>query len=106
MRVASKVGGVFSMIGGIAHHIAGMLGFHSPPPEGPAHDADKWMPNMMAMFTAGIIAGGTILTARAGGSYRSTSSRARYHRRHNRHPGPCGWPTTHCRCWQQWPNPH
>ena len=30
------------------------LGFSSPTKEGPGKDADKWMPNMMQMFSQGI----------------------------------------------------
>ena len=54
--IKSMVGGLFSQVGSIAHNIAGMLGFHSPPPMGPLHDADKYMPNMMKLFSEGIIA--------------------------------------------------
>ena len=55
--IGARIGDFFSMIGGIGQKIASVLGFHSPPKEGPAHDADKWMPNMMAMFASGIAAG-------------------------------------------------
>ncbi|BCJ86447.1 tape measure protein [Effusibacillus dendaii] len=34
--------------------IAGYLGFHSPTELGAGRDADKWAPNFMKMFTAGI----------------------------------------------------
>lgn len=45
------IGNVVSQIGGFFHKI---LGFHSPPQEGPAHDSDTWMPNMINMFIKGI----------------------------------------------------
>ncbi len=54
--IEGAVGGLFSTIGGIADKIKGMLGFHSPPKLGPLADADKYMPNMMAMFSEGIVA--------------------------------------------------
>jgi TP901 family phage tail tape measure protein len=37
-----------------ASSISSVLGFHSPTKEGPASDSDKWMPNMMSMFSDGI----------------------------------------------------
>lgn len=41
----------------IASQIASNLGFHSPPPEGPASDSDTWMPNMIDMMASGLRAG-------------------------------------------------
>jgi phage-related protein len=41
----------------IANQIASKLGFHSPPPEGPASDSDQWMPNMIDMMASGLRAG-------------------------------------------------
>lgn len=42
---------------GIGKAIKSYLGFHSPTELGPASDSDTWMPNMMSMFTDGILAG-------------------------------------------------
>lgn len=52
--IKSAIGGLFSTVGNIAHSISNLLGFHSPPKEGPLADADKYMPNMMKMFAGGI----------------------------------------------------
>lgn len=38
----------------VANAVKDRLGFSSPTKEGPGSDADKWMPNMMEMFAAGI----------------------------------------------------
>ena len=38
----------------IANKIKSVLGFHSPPSEGPLSDSDQYMPNMMKMFAGGI----------------------------------------------------
>lgn len=49
---------MFGALGGAIGQAAGMfgklLGFHSPPPEGPASRSDEWMPNMMRMYAKGI----------------------------------------------------
>src|SRR6266704_1499423 len=62
--IQSLIDGINSMLGAIgnaasnvASTITGILGFHSPPPFGPAADADKWMPNMVGMLTKGMTAG-------------------------------------------------
>lgn len=46
----------------LAKSIAGILGFHSPPPEGPLSDADQYMPNMMRMYASGITQHTPLLT--------------------------------------------
>ena len=61
------IGSMFSNLGTAVHNVASqvgnVLGFHSPPKEGPARDSDTWMPNMMAMFAEGIRAGAPSLHA-------------------------------------------
>lgn len=52
--IKSKISAIVSSVKGVAKKIAGYLGFHSPTKYGPAADSDKWMPNMMNMFTDGI----------------------------------------------------
>ena len=52
--IKNMVGNLFSQVGSIAQGITHVLGFHSPPPEGPMRDADQWMPNMMSMFVSGV----------------------------------------------------
>jgi hypothetical protein len=46
----------------LAKAVAGILGFHSPPPEGPLSDADQYMPNMMRMYATGITTHSPLLT--------------------------------------------
>ena len=55
--ITSMIGGVINAASNVASAIAGFLGFHSPAAMGPGHDADTWMPNLMNMFTQGIVAG-------------------------------------------------
>lgn len=52
--IKSKLGDFKDSVSGVAGIIKGWLGFESPPKEGVLSDSDKWMPNMMAMFGAGI----------------------------------------------------
>jgi len=42
--------------GNVISGIGNVLGFHSPAKEGPGAEADTWAPNLMAMFTGGILA--------------------------------------------------
>jgi TP901 family phage tail tape measure protein len=67
--IISGIGSMFSALGstvsGIASKIAGVLGFHSPPKEGPAHDADTWAPNLVKMYAAGLQAGTPTITRAA-----------------------------------------
>lgn len=41
----------------IANQVGKFLGFHSPAEEGPGRDADKWAPNLIKMFVAGLASG-------------------------------------------------
>lgn len=66
--IGSMVGNLMSQVGTIANNIAGFLGFHSPPKQGPMRDADKWMPNMMNMFMQGIVASTPNLRRALGGA--------------------------------------
>jgi tape measure domain-containing protein len=52
--IRSVMGNLAGIVNDAAGTISKILGFHSPPQIGPAKDADKWMPNMMTMFTKGI----------------------------------------------------
>ncbi len=51
------LGAVKTAAGNVASAIAGILGFHSPPAEGPAADSDKWAPNFVRMLASGLRAG-------------------------------------------------
>jgi phage-related protein len=53
----SKVGALKSEAKGAAGSVATFLGFHSPAKEGPGSDADKWAPNLMKMFSEGLMDG-------------------------------------------------
>src|SRR6266702_2478492 len=55
--INSMLGAIGNAASNVASTITGILGFHSPPPFGPAADADKWMPNMVGMLTKGMTAG-------------------------------------------------
>lgn len=59
--IGNFIDGIKAMIGkvkeaatNVANAVKDRLGFSSPTKEGPGADADKWMPNMMEMFAAGI----------------------------------------------------
>lgn len=59
--IGNFIDGIKAMIGkvkeaatNVANAVKDRLGFSSPTKEGPGSDADKWMPNMMEMFAAGI----------------------------------------------------
>jgi phage-related protein len=52
--IENAAAGVIQKAKDIAGNIAKILGFHSPPKEGPLADSDKYMPNMMKMYAAGI----------------------------------------------------
>ena len=41
----------------LAQEAANFLGFHSPTKEGPGSEADQWAPNLVNMFTSGLLAG-------------------------------------------------
>lgn len=62
--IQGLVDGINSMLGvvsgaasNVASTITSILGFHSPPPQGPAADADTWMPNMVNLLAKGMTAG-------------------------------------------------
>ncbi len=55
--INSMIGGVIGAASNVASTITSILGFHSPPAQGPAKDADKWMPNMVALLTKGMTSG-------------------------------------------------
>lgn len=52
--IKSMIGKVKDAVSSVASTVKNFLGFSSPTKEGPGSDADKWMPNMMEMFAAGI----------------------------------------------------
>lgn len=52
-------------LGNVANSIKNILGFHSPAKEGPGSDADTWAPNLMRMFTLGIVSGTPALQSAA-----------------------------------------
>jgi len=61
--IGSFINGIWSMIGGVISaaqnvmgQVANILGFHSPAKEGPGKDADTWAPNLMKMYTQGLVA--------------------------------------------------
>jgi hypothetical protein len=55
--IASGAGAIWNAVANIASTIWRALGFHSPAEAGPGADADKWMPNLVNMLTAGLTAG-------------------------------------------------
>lgn len=55
--IKSGAGSIWNAVTGIANTIWKALGFHSPAKEGPASDADRWMPNLVNMLSAGLTAG-------------------------------------------------
>ena len=52
--IANAAGAVLQKARDIADQVKRLLGFHSPPPEGPLADSDQYMPNMMKMFASGM----------------------------------------------------
>ncbi len=52
--IRSGISYVDSAVRSVASKIRGFLGFSSPTKEGPGREADKWMPNMIAMLEDGI----------------------------------------------------
>lgn len=53
-NITNGIGNVTTALTGVAQTIKNILGFASPPPQGPLNASDKWMPNMMSMFANGI----------------------------------------------------
>lgn len=53
----SGLANIRNAVGQIAGAIGNFLGFHSPAKEGPGHDADKWMPNLVTMLAGGLSGG-------------------------------------------------
>jgi TP901 family phage tail tape measure protein len=53
--ITNAAGAVSNAASGVASNIAKFLGFHSPAKEGPASDADVWMPNFMNMLATGVL---------------------------------------------------
>ena len=53
--ITNAAGAVTNAASGVASNIAKFLGFHSPAEEGPASDADKWMPNFVTMLSNGLL---------------------------------------------------
>ena len=64
--IGSMLGGVANAAGNIAATVRHFLGFHSPPEEGPAHDADTWMPNLITMLASGLTSGQSKMKAALG----------------------------------------
>lgn len=52
--IKNMAGQVGNAVSGIAGKVGSFLGFHSPAKEGPGSDADKWAPNLMAMYSKGL----------------------------------------------------
>jgi TP901 family phage tail tape measure protein len=52
--IAAGIGWVVTQATNAVNRIKSVLGFSSPPPQGPMADSDKYMPNMMRMFASGI----------------------------------------------------
>jgi len=55
--VTARIGELIRTLRRIAEEVASFLGFHSPAKEGPGSDADRWAPNLVRMYAAGIRAG-------------------------------------------------
>lgn len=55
--ITSGAGAIWNAVSGIANTIWKALGFHSPAKEGPASDADRWMPNLVDMLSTSLVAG-------------------------------------------------
>ncbi|MDQ7794154.1 MAG: hypothetical protein RDU89_07040 [bacterium] len=54
--IREKMASVRDAVNGVADIIKGWLGFGSPTEEGPGRHADRWAPNLMRMYTDGILA--------------------------------------------------
>jgi len=52
--IKSMIGRVRNAVSNVANTIKDFLGFSSPANKGPGAEADKWTPNLMEMFAAGI----------------------------------------------------
>lgn len=59
--ITNAAGAVSDAASGVAKNIASFLGFHSPAKQGPASDADKWMPNFVTMLSSGLLTAQPIL---------------------------------------------
>ena len=55
--IKSKLTDLKSAVSNAASTVSSYLGFSSPTKEGPGRDADKWAPNLMAMYSEGISGG-------------------------------------------------
>ena len=53
--IYNAINGVRNAVGGIAGTIRNILGFQSPPKEGPLADSHTYMPNMLKMYSDGIV---------------------------------------------------
>lgn len=58
----AEIGALGNVLTTIANKIKSVLGFHSPPAEGPLSDSDQYMPNMMRMFATGITGNSGLFT--------------------------------------------
>lgn len=61
-------------IANVGKAIASVLGFHSPPPEGPLADSDTYMPNMLRMFASGISSNHHLMTGAVSGLATATQT--------------------------------
>ncbi len=52
--ITQNLASVTTPIAGVGTAIANLLGFHSPPPQGPLAQSHTWMPNMMTLFGQGV----------------------------------------------------
>ncbi|MDI6711465.1 MAG: phage tail tape measure protein [Bacillota bacterium] len=55
--IKAKIRAIPDALKGAAQRIKDFLGFHSPTREGPGREADRWAPNLVNMYAAGLLAG-------------------------------------------------
>lgn len=77
----SMLGSLLSAAANLAGQVAKALGFHSPPPWGPARDSDLWAPNFVKMFARGLLDGipliqraSALMASAMGGDYSGSYS--------------------------------
>ncbi len=63
--IKSKVNSVKTAVSNAASAVKNFLGFSSPTREGPGRDADRWAPNLMKMYSRGILANSGLIQSAA-----------------------------------------
>lgn len=63
--IESKINDLKNTLSNVASNVGKFLGFHSPPPEGPAADSDTWAPNFVNMLIEGLDSSAVRLAAAA-----------------------------------------